>query len=131
MTPLLLEAVEVNEGDFLKTGDGATFFQRGTIENRSGKIKGLSSARLSEDGVSGTGTLLSVTFTAKTAGQTRLRLDNFQLAAITGKPIDAGPHAVVITVKGEQTTGDVNRDGQVSILDMVLVARHLGKTVPR
>ncbi len=126
----LLEAVEVNEGDFLKTGDGATFFQRGTIENRSGKIKGLSSARLSEDGVSGTGTLLSVTFTAKTAGQTRLRLDNFQLAAITGKPIDAGPHAVVITVKGEQTTGDVNRDGQVSILDMVLVARHLGKTVP-
>ena len=126
----VLEAVKVNEGDFLKTGDGATFFQRGTIENRSGKIKGLSSARLSEDGVSGTGTLLSVTFTAKTAGQTRLRLDNFQLASITGKPIDAGPHAVVITVKGEQTIGDVNRDGQVSILDMVLVARHLGKTVP-
>ena len=127
---VVLEAVKVNEGDFLKTGDGATFFQRGTIENRSGKIKGLSSARLGEDGVSGTGTLLSVTFTAKTAGQTQLRLDNFQLAAITGKPIDAGPHAVVITVKGEQTTGDVNRDGQVSILDMVLVARHLGKTVP-
>ena len=126
----VLEAVEVNEGDFLKTGDEATFFQRGTIENRSGKIKGLSSARLVEDGVSGTGTLLSVTFTAKVAGQTQLRLDNFQLAAITGKPIDAGPHAVVITVEGEQVTGDVNRDGQVSILDMVLVARHLGETVP-
>ncbi len=128
--PKILEAVEVNEGDFLKTGGGATFFQRGTIDNRAGKIKGLSSARLGEDGVSGTGTLLSVTFTAKTAGRTQLRLDNFQLAAITGKPIDAGPHEVVITVKGEQTTGDVNRDGQVSILDMVLVARHLGKTVP-
>ena len=126
----VLEAVKVNEGDFLKTGGGATFFQRGTIDNRAGKIKGLSSARLGEDGVSGTGTLLSVTFTAKTAGRTQLRLDNFQLAAITGKPIDAGPHEVVITVKGEQTTGDVNRDGQVSILDMVLVARHLGKTVP-
>ena len=126
----VLEAVEVNEGDFLKTGGGATFFQRGTIDNRLGRIKGLSSARLSEDGVSGTGTLLSVTFTAKTAGQTQLRLDNFQLASITGKPIDAGPYEVVITVKGEQTTGDVNRDGQVSILDMVLVARHLGKTVP-
>ncbi|RKU19256.1 hypothetical protein C6500_11190 [Candidatus Poribacteria bacterium] len=126
----VLEVVEVNEGDFLKTGGGATFFQRGTIENRSGKIKGLSSARLNEDGVSGTGTLLSVAFTAKAAGQTRLKLDNFQLAAITGKPIDAGPREIVITVKGEQATGDVNRDGQVSILDMVLVARHLGKTVP-
>ena len=126
----VLEAVEVNEGDFLKTGDGATFFQRGRINNATGKITKLSSARLSEDGVSGTGTLLSVTFTAKAAGQTRLKLDNFQLASITGKPIDAGPHEVVITVKGEQATGDVNRDGQVSILDMVLVARHLGKTVP-
>ncbi len=126
----VLEAVEVNEGNFLKTGGETTFFQRGTIDNRLGKIKGLSSARLGENGVSGTGTLLSVTFTAKALGQTQLRLDNFQLAAITGKPIDAGPHEVVITVGGEQTTGDVNRDGQVSILDMVLVARHFGKTVP-
>ena len=126
----VLEAIEVNEGDFLKTGGGATFFQRGTIDNQLGKIRGLSAARLSEDGVSGTGTLLSVTFTAKAAGQTQLRLDNFQIASITGKPIVAGPHEVVITVGGEQTTGDVNRDGQVSILDMVLVARHLGKTVP-
>ncbi len=126
----VLEAVEVNEGDFLKTGGETTFFQRGTIENRAGKIKGLSAARLGEDGVSGTGILLSVTFTAKSAGQTQLKLDNFQLAAITGKPIDAGPQEVVITVGGVQAAGDVNRDGQVSILDMVLVARHFGKTVP-
>ena len=125
----VIEAVEVNEGDFLKTQGGATFFQRGTIDNRLGKIKGLSAARLGEDGVSGTGILLSVTFTAKVAGQTQLRLDNFQFAATTGTPIVAGPHEVVITVEGEHTTGDVNRDGQVSILDMVLVARHFGKTV--
>ena len=128
--PTVLEAIEVNEGDFLKTGGGATFFQRGTIDNRLGKIRGLSAARLSEDGVSGTGTLLSVTFTAKAAGQTQLRLDNFQLAAITGKPIDVGPHEIVITVGGEQATGDVNRDGEVSILDLVLVARNFGKSVP-
>ena len=128
--PTVLEAVEINEGDFLKTGGEATFFQRGTIDNRLGKIKGLSSARLGENGISGTGMLLSVTFTAKAAGQTQLRLDNFQLAAITGKPIDAGPQEVVITVGGEQATGDVNRDGQVSILDLVLVARNFGKSVP-
>ena len=126
----VLEALEVNEGDFLKTEGGRTFFQKGTMENRSGKIAGLSSARLSEDGVSGTGTLVSVTFKAKTAGQTQLSLDNFQLAAATGTPIAAGPQEVVITVEGEQTIGDVNRDGQVSILDLVLVARHFGKNVP-
>ncbi len=128
--PAVLEAVEVKEGDFLKTGGGATFFQRGTIDNRSGKIKGLSSASLSKDGASGTGTLLSVTLAAKTAGQTQLRLENFQLADITGVSIAAGPHEVVITVEGQLTTGDVNRDGQVSILDLVLVARQLGETVP-
>ena len=44
--------------------------------------------------------------------------------------IAAGPHEVVITVEGQLTTGDVNRDGQVSILDLVLVARQLGETVP-
>ena len=128
--PTVLEAVEVNEGDFLKTGGETTFFQRGTIDNIIGKITKLSAARLNEDGVSGTGTLLSVIFKAKADGQTQLKLDNFQLAAITGVSIPAGPHEVVITVEGQLATGDVNRDGQVSILDMVLVARHFGKTVP-
>ncbi len=127
--PTVLEAVEVNEGDFLKTGGGTTFFQEGRIDNATGKITKLSSARLSEDGVSGSGTLLSVRFTAKAAGQTQLRLENFQLAAATGTPITAGPHEIAITIEGEQATGDVNRDGQVSILDMVLVAREIGKTV--
>ena len=128
--PAVLEAVEVKEGDFLKSDGGATFFQRGTIDNRSGKIKGLSAASLSEDGASGTGPLLSVTFRAKAGGQTPLRLENFQLAAITGAPIAAGPHEVVITVEGQLAIGDVNRDGHVSILDLVLVARHFGETVP-
>ena len=124
----VLEAVEVNEGGFLKTGSGATFFQRGTIDNQLGKVKGLSSARLGEDGVSSSGTLLSVTFTAKSVGQTQLKLDNFQLAAITGNPITAESQEIVITIEGRLTTGDVNRDGQVSILDLVLVARNFGKT---
>ena len=126
----VLEAVEVKEGDFLKREGATTFFQKGVINNRSGKITGLSSARLSETGVTGIGTLVSVTFIAKTDGQTQLRLENFQLAAITGVSIPADPHQVVITVEGQLATGDVNRDGQVSILDMVLVARHFGETVP-
>ena len=128
--PTVLEAVEVNEGDFLETEGGATFFQKGTIDNRSGKITGLSSARLSGDGVSGTGRLLLVTLKAKAAGRTQLRVENFQLAAITGTPIIAGPHEVFITIEGKLATGDVNRDGQVSILDLVLVARHFGETAP-
>ncbi|MCY4552617.1 MAG: leucine-rich repeat domain-containing protein, partial [Candidatus Poribacteria bacterium] len=128
--PTVLEAVEVSEGDFLNPEGGATFFQGGSIDNATGKITKLSSARLSEEGVSGRGALLSVTFTAKTTGQTQLSLENFQLAAITGESIPARLPEVVITIEGQLITGDVNRDGQVNIQDMVLVARRFGETVP-
>ena len=128
--PTMLEAVQVSEGNFLKSGNATTFFKKGSIDNAAGKITQLSSARLSEDGVIGTGVLVSVGFRAKSAGQTLLKLENFQLASIHGASIAAGPHEVSVTLEGRLSTGDVNQDGQVSILDMVLVARHLGKTPP-
>ena len=128
--PTRLAAVETNEGDFLKTGGGATFFQKGIIDNTSGKITGLSAARLSGDGVSGTGPLFSVSLKAKTEGKTRLALRNFQLGDTTGAPITVAAPEVEIVIVGQLATSDVNRDGQVSILDMILIAQQLGKTVP-
>jgi len=125
--PDRLEAIEVNEGDFLKNSGGTTFFQKGTIDNATGNITKLSSARLNEDGVTGTGTLLSVTFTAKAGGETQIMLENFQFGSITGEIINAGPHEFAFTIEGQLATGDVNRDGQVSVLDLILVAQHLGK----
>ena len=128
--PAVLEVIEVNEGDFLKKDAETTFFRKGKINNQSGTIIGLSSARLSGDGVTGTGTLVSVTFKAKAGGETQLGLNNFQLGSGTGERIAAGPHEVVITIESTLATGDVNRDGEVSILDMILIARHLGETEP-
>ena len=127
--PAALEAISISEGNFLKTG-GTTLFQSGTIDNAAGKIMGLSTIRLSTQGVSGTGTLLQVTFKAKSDGDTRLTLQNFEFGATTGDLIPAGPHEVRITVEGLLATGDVNRDGRVSILDLILVAQQLGKRVP-
>ncbi len=126
--PAALEAIDVSEGNFLKTG-GSTLFQGGTIDNAAGKIKGISAIRLSTQGVSGTGTLLQVTFKAKSDGETRLTLQNFEFGATTGDLIPAGPHEVRITVEGLLATGDVNRDGRVSILDLILVAQQLGNRV--
>ena len=125
--PTVLEAIEVNEGDFLKTDDGTTFFQEGTIDNTAGKITGLNQTRFNENGATGTGTLLSVVFLAKAEGETQLTLNNFQLGSTTGEPIAAGPHEVVITIEGQLAIGDVNRDGQVNVLDMILVSRHFGE----
>jgi len=128
--PAVLKAVEVTEGDFLKTKGGSTFFQRGTIDNTTGKIAKLSSALLSGGGVTGTGTLLSIQFSAKAGSETQLKLQNVQFGASTGNLIFAGPHEVTVVVEGQLATGDVNRDGQVSILDMILIAQQLGKKVP-
>ena len=127
--PAILEAISVSEGNFLKTG-GTTFFQGGSIDNANGKIGGLSAARLSTQGVTGTGVILQVRFKAKSGGETELALQNFEFGAVTGESIPAGPHQIRIAVEGRLATGDVNRDGRVSILDLILIARELGKRVP-
>ena len=128
--PALLEAVNVIEGDFLKTGGSTTFFQGGNIDNAAGKITGLNAARLATQGATGTGSLLQVNFKAKSGGETELVLQNFQFVTTTGEDIPAGPHEITLTVEGQLATGDVNRDGRVTIADLVLVAGQLGKQVP-
>ncbi len=127
--PNVLEVLEVNEGDFMKQNGGSTYFQKGIIDNAAGKIEGLSSAILTDTGVNGTGVLLSVTFKAKTEVETQVALHNFQLLTILEETIPAGPHKFIfaITPKKKPLTGDVNRDGQVNIRDMILVSRSFGK----
>ena len=128
--PAALEAIDISEGNFLKTDGGTTLFQSGRIDNAAGKITGLSAIRLSDRGMSGAGTLLQVRFKAKSGGETRLALQKFQFGSTSGDSIPAGPHEIRITVEGQLATGDVNRDGVVSILDLILVARQLGTRVP-
>ena len=128
--PAVLEAIEVSEGDFLKTDGGTTFFQSGRIDNAAGKITGLIAGRISEGGVSGSGSVLQVKFKAKSGGETGLTLQNFEFGSNTGENIPAGPLEIHITVEERLLTGDVNRDGRVSILDLILVAQQLGNSVP-
>ena len=124
--PAVLEAVEVNEGDFLKARGEGTFFLRGTIDNTAGKITQISAARLS-GGVSGTGTLLSVTFTAKADGETRVAFSNFQAGNRKSEIIASNTPEIVITIEDRAFPAwDTNQDGQVNVLDLILVAQHLG-----
>ena len=127
--PTALEAVDVIEGDFLKMDGGSIFFHGGTIDNAAGKIGGLSAARFSAQGSSGTGTLVQVTFKAKSPGETEVTLGNLQFGSSTGGSIDASPLPIFITIEERLTPGDVNRDGVVSILDLILVAQQLGNSV--
>ena len=127
--PEVLEAIEISEGDFLKIDGAGTFFQGGTIDNTAGKITTLSSARIAENGVSGTGILLSVTFAAKGGGETQVSLGNFEFGSITGDIIPAVPPNITVTV-GDYPAWDVNQDGRVSVLDLIVVARDLGSDAP-
>ena len=125
--PLRLKAIEVHKGYLLASAGRETSFQNGTIDNRSGKITGLSESVHNGNSVSGTGLLVSVTFSAKAGGETQLVLNNFQLTSGTGQAISAGPHEVALVVK-DGLIWDVNGDGQVNVLDMILIARDFGKT---
>ena len=127
--PDALEAVEVTEGDFLKLEGGNTFYQGGTIDNTEGKIKYLYSARISENGVTGTGTLLSVTFKVKAGGETQVTLENFEFSSISGEILPTVQPNITITV-GEYPPWDINQDGRVSIVDLVLVAKDFGTDAP-
>ena len=68
--PTVLEAIDVSEGDFLKMGS-RTLFQGGAIDNVAGRIGGLSAARLSTQGVTGTGTLVQVQFKSESCRRNR------------------------------------------------------------
>ena len=124
--PALLEAVEVSEGDLLKSGDVSTFFLSGTIDNTVGEIAQLSSARFGSS-VSGTGTLLLVTFTAKALGETRVTFSDFFAGSSDGETISSGVPEIRITIEDRAFPAwDVNQDGQVNVFDLILVSSYLG-----
>jgi len=97
--PAVLKVNNVSEGSFLKQGGGRTHFLKGTIDNTAGRITGIGAARISEGGASGEGALLSVTFTAKANGESRLSLRKFQAGSSTGDAISSRPPNIIITVE--------------------------------
>ncbi|RKU12490.1 hypothetical protein C6503_17015, partial [Candidatus Poribacteria bacterium] len=107
--PAVLKVNNVSEGSFLKQGGGRTHFLKGTIDNTIGRIDGIGSARLSEGGVNGEGTLLSVTFTAKANGESRLSVRKFQAGSSLGETISSRPPDIIITV-GDPSVSDVGDD---------------------
>ena len=128
--PSVLSAVSVSEGDFLKQGGGATFFLEGIIDNIAGSITNVSGAYLGTGGVSGTGVLLSITFSAKTVGEGSLQLRDVRLGTPAGSaiPYEITLHPVI--VGNRSPAWDVNRDGQVNVFDLIMVAQNFGLSQP-
>ena len=135
----ILEVVEVTEGDFLSQDGTATFFQEGTINNEIGVISGYNVLRLDGTGVNGSGTLLSIKFKAKKIGTAIFTSGNCHLGNSDGEEIPSETPRLEINIEehaplpeDEVFTGpkwDVNRDGVINILDMILVSKNIGEPV--
>jgi len=131
--PDVLKADFVNEGKFLKQDGGSTFFQRGIIQQKQGKITGLRAARTSEGGATGEGTLLSIRFTTIANGMSRVVLRNFRAGSSAGKTILTTPPEILIVVESDVPTipaWDVNEDGVIDATDVTLVTLSLGQSPP-
>ena len=131
--PTVLKVNSVTEGSFLRQDRGRTYFRRGTIDNTTGRIKGLSSLRISEGGVNGEGTLLSVRFTAIANGESRVSLRNFQAGSSTGETITTTPPEILILVAAPEPVFpayDVNEDGVTDATDAQLVVTALWQKPP-
>ena len=132
--PAILKANSITEGNFLKQGNGQTYFRSGTIDNTTGRIIGIGAARLTSGGVEGSGTLLAINFTLKKAMNTPVRLRNFKAGDSYGQPIHMTSPEFRIRLKTETATTisawDVNEDGKIDIIDLVSVASALGTNSP-
>ena len=132
--PAILKVNSVREGTFLKQNEGRTHFRRGTIDSTAGRINRVSSTRLTQGGVDGEGTLLSITFTIKTAGETRITLHDFVAGTSTGEMITENATGITVGLK-KMTPAyppyDVNEDGIVNVVDVFMVASSLGHTNPK
>ena len=137
--PNLLEAIEVTEGSFLSSDATQTFFTEGSIDNENGLITGFNVLRLDGTGLNGSGPLLSIKFKAKKVGKVTFTPSNCTLGDSEGIELPSVVPNLEIEIVEELPTPaediftgpkwDVNMDGKINILDLIIVAKHFGKPI--
>jgi hypothetical protein len=148
------------EGNFLRQGNAVTFFQKGTVQQQFGEIIRISQARIAHGdvndpdvtpkghdeweqeianrianddsipGANGTGELVSICFRIKEFAEESLGLHNVQLSNSKGRRIDYTTIVHPVVVTHQFPPEDVNRDTEVNVKDLVLVAASLGLAKP-
>ncbi len=128
-TPEVLAVLQVDQSTNFFPDDAcsASIFQAGTIDNTAGRITGID-MELGANCFQFGDVLLSVTFQAKAAGTAELSLHNVDIRTLFDQDVDIGIHALEIVVGSDY---DLNGDGLVNILDLVLVGQNFGQAHPQ
>jgi hypothetical protein len=126
--PAVLEALAIEEDPFLPSS-GGTFCLDELINKTTGTITNIACAKTDTGGVNGGGTLAIITFNAVGAGTSDIVLRNIALSDLSGQliPYTVAHGRVMVT---EYPSWDVNRDGKVDIIDLVLVGQRFGQDIP-
>ena len=82
--PNVLEAVDVTHSDFFKSDELEAETASTEIDNEAGEITAVGAGTKAQDGVSGSGTLFSITFLAKASGETQLTFTGGLMLSSTG-----------------------------------------------
>jgi len=125
---MLLTCNSVTEGDFYNLGGTQdTFWKEPIIDNQgNGQIIGAACVVISPSiPVSGSGVLATISFTAEALGISELELCNVVVGDADGNSVEVIITSGSITVGLE---GDLNGDGRVNILDMIIVGIQWGQT---
>ena len=125
--PTILEVTAIEEGTFL-SAMGATYWMEPDIDNNAGTISDIACAKTAKGGVDGSGTLATITFKSINAGQSYIKLQNIVLSDSSGGVISVTSEDATVTVT-EFPPWDVNRDGVVNIIDLVLVGQYFGEDI--
>jgi len=92
--PTVLEVIEMEAGSFIDREQGLILQE--AHDNQKGSVDYALALRHPAPPVEGRGTLLSVTFQAKNAGQTHVRLEQGQFGTQKGEVIDASLDEVML-----------------------------------
>lgn len=125
--PAVLQAVKVETGTFLATA-GGSYCLDSVIDNTAGTITNIACIRTVKGGASGSGTLFTITFKANNVGGSFIKAQNARLSDQNAQVITSTATDSTVNVIA-YPRWDVNQDGKVDILDLVIVGQRFGETV--
>ena len=116
----------MTEGNLLEQGGASSWFNPGTINNTAGTVTNVVEVITTPgQSVSQNGTFATISFNATAAGTSALTLSNVIVGNAQGQPVPTTVTGGSVTVYPDW---DVNFDGSVNVLDMIMVGQHFGES---